>query len=168
MDENIFLNCTCVDQRNCKFWRFWHFPSEKSYSCFASKKKICWSFIQRLSLTTQKWMKQLNTKNINVFTCLKFWIIFPCRYFANLFGLFSTPPTVSLSPFIYIMSKTMGVISLFLRTGKTVEIFQKYQLHITCYDLIVHINHSCKAVLCPLNLQHLKGFCDLFLGLGLW
>lgn len=102
MDENIFLNCTCVDQRNCKLWRFWHFPSEKSYSCFASKKKICWSFIQRLSLTTQKWMKQLNTKNINVFTCLKFWVIFPCRMLCKLIWfIFNSPYSLTLSFYLY-------------------------------------------------------------------
>lgn len=105
---------------------------------FASEKNVHWSFIQRLSFTTQKWMKQLNSKNIIVFICLKFCIIFPCKILCKLFNIISNCPYERSLSFYYIMPKSMGVVSLFLRTGQMWdwrEVFQKCQLHIACYDL---------------------------------
>lgn len=89
--------------------------------------------------------------------------MFHAGFFANLFRLFSILPTSSLSPFIYIMSKSMGVVRLFWRTGQMWdcrEIFQKCQLRIACDDLTGHINHSCnlKAVLVSVQLTTYKKF----------
>lgn len=68
----------------------------------ASEKEVHWSFIQRLSFTTQKWMKQLNSKNVIVFTCFKFCIIAPCRSLCKLiYIIFNSPYKLTMSIYLY-------------------------------------------------------------------
>lgn len=75
---------------------------ENHILAFAYEKKVHWSLIQRLSFTTQKWMKQLNSKNFIVFICLEFCIIFLCRILCKLFYIiFNSPYKLALSFFLY-------------------------------------------------------------------
>lgn len=120
---------------------------------FASEKKVHWSFIERLSFTIQKRTNSWILRILLSSPVLNSVQVFPWRMLCKLiYIIFSILPTSSLSPFIYIRSKSMGVVSLLLTTGQMWgcrEIFQKCQLHTACYDLTGHINHPCnlKAVL---------------------
>lgn len=100
--ENIFLNCIHVERRNLKVWSFWGFTHGKWHSCLCIWEKGSLVIYSKAVIHHSEMNETVNSKNIIVFICLKFCVIFSCRILCKLLNIiFNSPYKLALSFYLY-------------------------------------------------------------------